>query len=271
MPLKDEITPGLQPFTQDRGRLRRQSTQRAEKSLEKNIMHAPVDFDDNDALPQIGLLYALAGQMLGHLHADLICPGKADALNVPEKQRKTIAKEMRSRMYAHFFMEARSFSHLKAYTLDGGDRPGCTPFPRKRREHKPPHPAKAVCSFPALPVTLCRSSTRTPDGALPSSSSTMRSKGSSPSMGSNGQSRSTTGRAQNRRNTGRLRGSAERRDPDGQRQETGSAGKRQGHHRHAVGTSTVNGEQTLALPADLTRYRQHINALDGLYLSRGKT
>src|SRR3546814_8805188 len=52
------------------------------------------------------LLYDLAGQMVKHLHSYL---SEADALNVLDGQRKTIAKEIHSQMMAHFYEEATEF------------------------------------------------------------------------------------------------------------------------------------------------------------------
>src|SRR3546814_20145745 len=65
-----------------------------------------VDFDDIDYFTHADLLYDLAGQMVKHLHSYL---SEADALNVLDGQRKTIAMEIHSQMMAHFYEEATEF------------------------------------------------------------------------------------------------------------------------------------------------------------------
>jgi type III restriction enzyme len=148
---KGEVTTGFRSFTLDVSPLRLQPGQReivgqmlrtneqftlaAETGLKEQrpedyIVHALVDFDDIDYFTQADLLYDLAGQMVTHLHSYL---SEADALNVLDGQRKTIAKEIHSQMMAHFFEAAtdfevqvsRGFTELKAcnYTATAGQMP----------------------------------------------------------------------------------------------------------------------------------------------------
>lgn len=148
---KGEVTTGFRAFTLDVGQLRLQPGQREivgqmlrtneqfmlaaeiglkEQRPEDYIVHALVDFDDIDYFAHSDLLYDLARQMVKHLHSYL---SEADALNVLDGQRKTIAKEIHSQMMAHFFEEAtefqvqvsRGFTALKAcnYTATAGQAP----------------------------------------------------------------------------------------------------------------------------------------------------
>jgi len=124
---KGEVTTGFHPFTLDVGQLRLQPGQREivgqmlrtneqftlaaeiglkEQRPEDYIVHALVDFDDIDYFTHADLLYDLAGQMVQHLRGYL---SEADALNVLDGQRKTIAKEIHAQMMAHFFEEATEF------------------------------------------------------------------------------------------------------------------------------------------------------------------
>lgn len=124
---RGEVTTGFRPFTLDVSQLHLQPGEReivihnlhtnAQETLtaetrlkeqrpEDYIVHALVDFDDIDYFTQTGLLYDLAGQMTRHLSSYL---SEADALNVLDGQRKTIAREIHSQMMAHFFEEATEF------------------------------------------------------------------------------------------------------------------------------------------------------------------
>jgi len=124
---KGEVTTGFHPFTLDVGQLRLQPGQREivgqmlrtneqftlaaeiglkEQRPEDYIVHALVDFDDIDYFTHADLLYDLAGQMVQHLRGYL---SEADALNVLDGQRKTIAREIHAQMMAHFFEEATEF------------------------------------------------------------------------------------------------------------------------------------------------------------------
>lgn len=124
---KGEVTTGFRPFTLDVSQLHlqpgkreilihnlrtnEQDTLAAEIGLkelrpEDYIVHALLDFDDIDYPTHADLLYDLAGQMARHLNSYL---SEADALNVLDGQRKTIAKEIHSQMMAHFFEEATDF------------------------------------------------------------------------------------------------------------------------------------------------------------------
>ena len=146
-----EVTTGFRPFTLDVNQLRLQPGQREivgqmlrtneqftlaaeigikEQRPEDYIVHALVDFDDVDYFTHADLLYDLAGQMVRHLQSYL---SEADALNVLDGQRKTIAREIHSQMMAHFFEEAtefevqvsRGFTELKPcnYTATAGQAP----------------------------------------------------------------------------------------------------------------------------------------------------
>jgi len=148
---KGEVTTGFRPFSLDVSQLRLQPGEREivgqmlrtneqftlaaeiglkEQRPEDYIVHALVDFDDIDYFTHADLLYDLAGQMVKHLHSYL---SEADALNVLDGQRKTIAKEIHSQMMAHFFEEAtdfevqvsRGFTELKPcnYTATAGQAP----------------------------------------------------------------------------------------------------------------------------------------------------
>ncbi|WP_233863696.1 DEAD/DEAH box helicase [Paraburkholderia adhaesiva] len=148
---KGEVTTGFRPFTLDISQLHlqpgkreiiiqnlrtnEQDTLAAEVNLKEQrpedyIVHALVDFDDIDYFTQADLLYDLAGQMVQHLSGYL---SEADALNVLDGQRKTIANEIHSQMMAHFYEEAtdfevqvsRGFTELKScnYTVTTGQAP----------------------------------------------------------------------------------------------------------------------------------------------------
>jgi len=148
---KGEVTTGFRPFKLDVSQLHLQPGQReivihnlrtneqdtlaaeiglGEQRPEDYIVHALADFDDIDYLAHADLLYDLAGQMVRHLNGYL---PEADAINVLDGQRKTIAKEVRSQMMAHFFEEApdfkvqvsRGFTALKPcnYTATAGQAP----------------------------------------------------------------------------------------------------------------------------------------------------
>lgn len=148
---KGEVTTGFRPFKLDVSQLHLQPGEREivihnlrtneqdtlaaeiglkEQRPEDYIVHALVDFDDIDYFTHADLLYDLAGQMVQHLNGYL---SEADALNVLDGQRKTIAKEIHSQMMAHFFENAtdfevqvsRGFTELKPcnYTATAGQGP----------------------------------------------------------------------------------------------------------------------------------------------------
>ncbi|MDR1934229.1 MAG: DEAD/DEAH box helicase family protein [Candidatus Accumulibacter sp.] len=148
---KGEVTTGFHPFTLDVSQLHLQPGEREivgqmlrtneqftlaaeiglkEQRPEDYIVHALVDFDDIDYFTHANLLYDLAGQMVRHLRGYL---SEADALNVLDGQRKTLAKEIHAQMMAHFFEEAsefevqvsRGFTELKPchYTVTAGQAP----------------------------------------------------------------------------------------------------------------------------------------------------
>lgn len=135
-----EVTTGFHPFTLDVSQLRLQPGEREiliqnlhnddqsfltsevgvrEQRLEDYIVHALVDFDDVDYFTHADLLYDLSGQMVRHLLSYLT---EEEAVNVLDKDRKTIAKEIRAQMLAHFWEQAtayevnisRGFTELKA-------------------------------------------------------------------------------------------------------------------------------------------------------------
>ena len=146
-----EVTTGFHPFTLDVSQLHLQPGSReivgqmlrtheqftlaAEAGLKEQrpedyIVHALVDFDDIDYFTHADLLYDLAGQMVKHLRSYL---SEAEAVNVLDGQRKTIAHEIHAQMMAHFFEEAteyevqvsRGFTELKPcnYTATAGQAP----------------------------------------------------------------------------------------------------------------------------------------------------
>lgn len=112
-----EVTTGFHPFTLDVSQLRLQPGEREiliqnlhnddqsfltsevgvrEQRLEDYIVHALVDFDDVDYFTHADLLYDLSGQMVRHLLSYLT---EEEAVNVLDKDRKTIAKEIRAQMF----------------------------------------------------------------------------------------------------------------------------------------------------------------------------
>ncbi|MCL2831178.1 MAG: DEAD/DEAH box helicase family protein [Betaproteobacteria bacterium] len=148
---KGEVTTGFHPFTLDLGQLHLQPGKReivgqmlrtneqftlaAEAGLKEQrpediIVHALVDFDDIDYFTHADLLYDLAGQMVRHLQGYL---SEAEALNVLDRDRRLIAREIHAQMMAHFREEAsdvevrvsRGFTALKAcnYTATAGQAP----------------------------------------------------------------------------------------------------------------------------------------------------
>lgn len=148
---KGEVTTGFRPFTLDVSQLRLQPGEREivgqmlatheqftlaaeiglkEQRPEDYIVHALLDFDDIDYFTQADLLYDLAGQMVTHLRSYL---SEAEALNVLDRDRRLIAREIHAQMMAHFFEEAtgyevqvsRGFTELKPcnYTATAGQAP----------------------------------------------------------------------------------------------------------------------------------------------------
>ncbi|MDO1510779.1 MULTISPECIES: DEAD/DEAH box helicase family protein [unclassified Neisseria] len=144
-----EVSTGFHPFTLDISRLHLQPSEReitihnlhtneqtslaremglTEKRPEDYIVHALIDFDDIDYFTQSELLYDLAGQMVAHLHSYL---SEEEALNVLDKERRLIAREIHAQMAAHFWEKAagyeakvsQGFSPLKpcVYTVVAGE------------------------------------------------------------------------------------------------------------------------------------------------------
>ncbi|MDO4906329.1 DEAD/DEAH box helicase [Neisseria sp.] len=84
-----------------------------EKRPEDYIVHALIDFDDIDYFTQANLLYDLAGQMVRHLRSYL---SEAEALDVLDKNRRLIAREIHAQMTAHFWEKA---THYEAHVSRG--------------------------------------------------------------------------------------------------------------------------------------------------------
>jgi type III restriction enzyme len=148
---KGEVTTGFRPFTLDVRQLHLQPGKREiviqnlrtnaqdtlaagiglkERRPEDYIVHALVDFDDIDYFTHANLLYDLAGQMVQHLRGYL---SEDDAVNVLDRDRHQIARNIHAQMMAHFFEEAtdfevqisRGFTGLKPcnYTATAGQAP----------------------------------------------------------------------------------------------------------------------------------------------------
>ncbi|EHK89717.1 DEAD/DEAH box helicase family protein [Aggregatibacter actinomycetemcomitans] len=77
-----------------------------EKRPEDYIVFALIDFEDIDYLTQADLLYDLAGQMVAHLHSYL---SESEALEVLDKDRRLIAREIHAQMQAHFEETATAY------------------------------------------------------------------------------------------------------------------------------------------------------------------
>ncbi len=124
---KGEVTTGFQPFTVDVSQLHLQPGEReivgqmlrtseqftveaesgfAEERPEDYIVHALVDFDDIDYFSHSELLYDLAGQVVKHLRSYL---QESEVLNVLDRYRRHIAKELHAQMAAHFWERATEF------------------------------------------------------------------------------------------------------------------------------------------------------------------
>ncbi|PAT38559.1 DEAD/DEAH box helicase [Vandammella animalimorsus] len=147
---KGEVTTGFRPFTLDVSGLHLQPGTREivgqmlhsnaqfslaaeiglkEQRAEDYIVHALLDFDDIDYFTQSELLYDLAGQMVRHLRSYLV--DEADVINVLDRDRRLIAREIHAQMQAHFYEEAadfevrisRGFTQLKPcqYTVAAGE------------------------------------------------------------------------------------------------------------------------------------------------------
>lgn len=77
-----------------------------EKRPEDYIVHALIDFDDIDYFTQAELLYDLAGQMVRHLRSYL---SETEALDVLDKNRRLIAREIHAQMMVHFWEKATHY------------------------------------------------------------------------------------------------------------------------------------------------------------------
>ncbi|WP_233113840.1 DEAD/DEAH box helicase family protein [Aggregatibacter actinomycetemcomitans] len=98
------LQPGVREITIHNLHTNEQSSLSAELGLKEKrpedyIVFALIDFEDIDYLTQANLLYDLAGQMVAHLHSYL---SESEALEVLDKDRRLIAKEIHAQMQAHF-------------------------------------------------------------------------------------------------------------------------------------------------------------------------
>ena len=143
-----EVTTGFHPFKLDVSQLHLQPGEREiiihnlhtnaqdtlasevglkEQRPEDYIVHALVDFDDIDYFTHADLLYDLAGQMVQHLRGYL---SEDETINVLDRDRRLIAREIHAQMMAHFWEEvteyevqvSRGFTELKPcnYTATAG-------------------------------------------------------------------------------------------------------------------------------------------------------
>jgi type III restriction enzyme len=122
-----DVSTGFHPFTVDLSQLHLQPGEReivgqmlrtseqftveAESGLvearpEDYIVHALIDFDDIDYFSHAELLYDLAGQVVKHLRGYL---QESEVLNVLDRYRRHIAKELHAQMAAHFWERATEF------------------------------------------------------------------------------------------------------------------------------------------------------------------
>ena len=126
------LQPGEREIVIHNLRTNEQDTMAAEVGLKEQrpedyIVHALVDFDDIDYFTHADLLYDLAGQMVQHLRGYL---SEDEAVNVLDRDRRLIAREIHAQMMAHFWEEAteyevqvsRGFTELKPcnYTATAG-------------------------------------------------------------------------------------------------------------------------------------------------------
>lgn len=143
-----EVTTGFHPFRLDVSQLHLQPGEREivgqmlrtnvqftlsteagvkERRPEDYIVHALVDLDDIDYFIHADLLYDLAGQMVQHLRGYL---SEGETINVLDRDRRLIAREIHAQMMAHFWEQAteyevqvsRGFTGLKPcnYTATAG-------------------------------------------------------------------------------------------------------------------------------------------------------
>lgn len=122
-----EVSTGFHPFKLDLSSLHLQQSEREitihnlhtneqsslsaelgmkEKRPEDYIVFSLMDFDDIDYFTQADLLYDLAGQMVAHLRDYL---SEEEVLNVLDKERRLIAREIHAQMMAHFWEKAASY------------------------------------------------------------------------------------------------------------------------------------------------------------------
>lgn len=146
-----EITTGYKPFKLDLRQLNLQPGERKiigknlrnrekfelmtqagikEARLEDYIVFSLLDFEDVDYFTQNEYLYDLAAQFVAHLRSYLT---EDEALNVLDKDRRLIAREIHAQMALHFWEKATAyevrvsggFSELRAcnYTVEAGQTP----------------------------------------------------------------------------------------------------------------------------------------------------
>ena len=128
------LQPGEREIVIHNLRTNEQDTLAAEVGLKEQrpedyIVHALVDFDDIDYFTHADLLYDLAGQLVQHLRGYL---SEDETVNVLDRDRRLIAREIHAQMMAHFWEEAteyevqvsRGFTELKPcnYTATAGQR-----------------------------------------------------------------------------------------------------------------------------------------------------
>ena len=126
------LQPGEREIVIHNLRTNEQDTLAAEVGLKEQrpedyIVHALVDFDDIDYFTHADLLYDLAGQLVQHLRGYL---SEDETVNVLDRDRRLIAREIHAQMMAHFWEEAteyevqvsRGFTELKPcnYTATAG-------------------------------------------------------------------------------------------------------------------------------------------------------
>lgn len=122
-----EVTTGFHPFRLDVSQLHLQPGEREivgqmlrtnaqftlsteaglkERRPEDYIVHALVDLDDIDYFIHADLLYDLAGQLVQHLRGYL---SEGETINVLDRDRRLIAREIHAQMMAHFWEQATEY------------------------------------------------------------------------------------------------------------------------------------------------------------------
>ena len=135
-----------------------------------------MDFDDIDYFTHADLLYDLAGQLVQHLRGYL---SEDETVNVLDRDRRLIAREIHAQMMAHFWEEAteyevqvsRGFTELKPcnYTATAGQ----TAHHVRETVAETSRIKQMLFGASRVVCTRYRSSIRTLSGASPSSWSAM--------------------------------------------------------------------------------------------------